>query len=72
MAVKLSILQSDRSDAYHQTWWINFIREEVGIVPGSVPNIVPHLAKWGGKNCPGPWIEFENDENATAFLLRWS
>jgi hypothetical protein len=66
MAVKLSVLDFGALDM-HQTWWINFIRAEVVDTTVDLP-----LSKWGAKNCPGPWIEFERDEDATLFLLRWA
>lgn len=70
MAVKLSVVVP--GGMYHQDWWVNFCRAEVKLVNGAEQNYERPLSKWGGKNCPGPWIEFERDTDATAFLLRWA
>ena len=71
MAVKLSVVES--CSQQHQKWWVNFCMGEVKLVSSSRQNYYHPLSKWGGKMLhPGPWIEFENDADATAFLLRWS
>ena len=69
MAVKLSV----KVPGYwlHHNWWVNFCMAEVDLKSDDRNYDYP-LSKWGGKNGEGPYIEFENDADATAFLLRWS
>ena len=70
MAVKLSVIVPGTS--YHQDWWVNFCRAEVNLVSGPEQNFHHPLSEWGGKNIAGKCIEFENDSDATVFVLRWS
>jgi hypothetical protein len=67
MAVRLSIFVPGDRYFEHQSWWVNFCQTEFKFVSDDHP-----LTKWGGKMRPGSLIEFEREEDATMFLLRWS
>jgi hypothetical protein len=69
MVVKLNVLVRGKMCKTYQPWWVNFCQTEVKLE--SVSDDHP-LTKWGGKMCPGSWIEFESEQDATMFLLRWS
>jgi hypothetical protein len=69
MAVKLSVIEA--GSRQHQRWWVNFCLAEVKLVDDG-QNYDHPLSNWGGKMRPGSCIEFENDADATAFLLRWA
>lgn len=71
------------SDGEMHDWWINFdAADEVYYDANAVyADIEKRLTQHGGRLCEGFWhepvarrtvIEFENDADAAAFLLRWS
>jgi hypothetical protein len=74
MVVKLYIFASDKREP---TWWQNFRRSlDSNAWPGAEleklykAKFVPYSND--GINYISPHIEFETDEECTAFLLRWS
>jgi len=57
----------------HRTEWLRFRDYISENSPTPYYDIFEELAKFGGHNLwDTPYIEFEEDEDATAFLLRWS
>jgi hypothetical protein len=74
MTVKLKLLVPGA--LHHQEWWIKFCSH---LMRDNEPywNLIERrwveLAKYGGTiHNDGYRIEFKNDADATAFLLRWS
>ena len=57
-----------------EPWYINFITA-CGVRPGDPNGYDTALAEWNGEIDSGVgfyWFVFENDADATMFLLRWS
>ena len=57
-----------------EPWYINFSTSCV-ITPGDLDSYNTALAEWNGEIDSGVgfyWFVFENDADATMFLLRWS
>lgn len=53
-------------------FWERFMNES-GFLSESNHDINHYLAPWRAKNVHGePFIEFETEEDATLFLLRWA
>jgi hypothetical protein len=53
-------------------FWENFM-EKSGFLGQKMYNIDHYLKPWHAKNIKNePYIEFESEEDATLFLLRWS
>lgn len=58
---------------YEEDWWIRFTQVE----NQDWQEVADEIERCGGKhffdaNKRREWIEFDNDADATAFILRWS
>lgn len=68
MTVRLNVMANEDETEF-TVWWSNFL-DSLG--ENSTFNYPEELKKHGGDNLAGPWIEFEADELATLFILKYS
>lgn len=70
----------DDNAEFHE-WWLNFDNEHDVVFSSYKEDLANTLASFGGRFSAGFWtgtrnrsvcLEFENDEDALAFVLRWS
>ena len=68
----MKFISATDSIGLHNPWWINFSRAAWGKANGDfLENRAKMLREYGARLIVGG-IEFEHDEQATWFLLRWS
>lgn len=73
MTYRMQVVQDDITDeSDHSYDWFNTFLHECGYIDHNAP-LDDYLAEWGGKNVfMSKFIEFETEEQAMIFLLRWA
>lgn len=72
--MKLMVHWWDGARPHNADWWDNFSR---GLIFRDSTERAERLAEWGAvwkedHETWSRWLEFENETDATIFLLRWS
>lgn len=73
MSYQLRVLIGVESDSDEYDFFYRFMKESGYLRDRTGLSIDHFLAPYNGRNCPNePYIEFDTEEDAVAFKLRWS